>query len=70
MVELADSQNIIPLHEEAVGLSRETLATGRLRVKTVTRSRDELVNETVTTQEAQIERVPIWQICRLRSGDS
>jgi uncharacterized protein (TIGR02271 family) len=50
---------VVPLHEEAMDVSHETLTTGQVRIKTVTSSRDEFVNEMVITQEAQVERVPI-----------
>jgi uncharacterized protein (TIGR02271 family) len=54
-----DVENVVRLHEEALDVSRETLTTGRVRVETVTSTRDEFVNEMVTTHEAQVERVPI-----------
>jgi stress response protein YsnF len=60
-----DVRNVVPLHEEAMDVSHQTLTTGRVRIKTVTSTRDEHVNEMVTTHEAQVERVPIGRFIDL-----
>jgi uncharacterized protein (TIGR02271 family) len=54
-----DVENVVRLHEEALDVSHETLTTGRVRIKTMTSTRDEFVSEMVTTHEAQVDRVPI-----------
>lgn len=50
---------IVPVVEEqAVVLKRKKL-TGGVRVRTVTREHEEVVNEPVTTEEVELERIPL-----------
>jgi stress response protein YsnF len=50
---------VLPLYAEDVSVSRRRVATTVVRVATVTRSRNEIVDETLTHQRVEVERVPI-----------
>ena len=49
----------LPLYIEDVSVSRRRMATTVVRVATVTRLRNEIVDETLTHERVKIERVPI-----------
>jgi stress response protein YsnF len=50
------------LHAEQAEVTRETKLTGRVSVSTVTKSREELIDELLTHENVEIERVPIRQL--------
>ena len=50
---------IVPLHAEEVSISKEKLETGRVQVSTVTRDHEQLVDELLTNEHVEIERIPI-----------
>jgi stress response protein YsnF len=50
---------VLPLYAEDVSVSPRRVATTVVRVATVTRSRDELIDESLTHEGVEIERVPI-----------
>lgn len=50
---------IVPLHAEEISISKEKLETGRVQVSTVTRENEQLVDELLTNEHVEIERIPI-----------
>jgi stress response protein YsnF len=57
--ELSHDREVIPLVEErAVVLKRKKL-TGGMRVRTVVREDEEVIDEPLTTEEVEVERVPL-----------
>ena len=50
---------VVPLHAEDVIVARRSVAGDTIRVRTVTREREHLINETVTHETVAVERVPI-----------
>lgn len=50
---------VLRLWEEEVSFGRERVETGRLRVRTVTREREETVEVPLTREHIEVERVPI-----------
>jgi stress response protein YsnF len=61
-LESEGEEQVLPLHEEQVQVARHRRVTGRVSVSTVTRSRDELIDELLTNEHAEIERVVIRQL--------
>jgi stress response protein YsnF len=56
---LEQDREVVPLVEEqAVVLKRRKLTEG-VRVRTVTRERDEVVDEPLAVEEVEVERVPL-----------
>ena len=56
---LEHDREVIPVVEErAVVLKRKKL-TGGLRVRTVVRESEEVIDEPLTTEEVEVERVPV-----------
>jgi uncharacterized protein (TIGR02271 family) len=53
---------IIPLHAEQVSIGKRQVVTGRVGVSTVTRSREELVEQLLSKERVEIERVSIGQV--------
>jgi uncharacterized protein (TIGR02271 family) len=53
---------VIPLHAEEVSIGKKQVATGRVKVSTVTRSREELVEQLLRSERVEIERVPMGQV--------
>ncbi len=59
----SDSETIVvPLQAEALAVTRRQAVTGRVVVSTVTKQRSELVEEMLTGEHADIERVEIRQL--------
>jgi stress response protein YsnF len=57
--ELEHDREVIPVVEErAVVLKRKQL-TGGMRVRTVVREDEEVIDEPLTTEEVEVERVPL-----------
>jgi len=54
-----DDRVVVPLLSEELAVTKQKHDTGRVRVTTVTREREELVDELLAREEAQVERVPI-----------
>ena len=50
---------VVPLHAEDVIVARRSVAGDTIRVRTVTREREHLINETVTHGTVAVERVQI-----------
>jgi len=55
-------QEVIPLHEEQVSIGTRRVVTGRVKVATVTHSREELVEQLLRKERVEIERVPVGQV--------
>ena len=53
---------VLPLHAEAVQISRRTVERAVVRVATVTRERPQLLEETLRHERVEVERVPIGRI--------
>ncbi len=57
---LSESDTVtMPLHVEEIAVSRRQVAGDTVRVSTVTRQREHLIDEAVTHEQVEIERVPI-----------
>jgi stress response protein YsnF len=52
----------VPLSAEEAEVTRRSTVTGRVTVSTVTKARDEIIDELLTNEHAEIERVPIRQL--------
>ena len=50
---------IMPLHAEEISVTRRQVAGATVRATTVTRQQERLVDETLTHERVEIERVPI-----------
>ena len=50
---------VVPLHVENIAVSRRKTETSTVRIATVTRSRDHLVDEALTHERVEVEHVPI-----------
>jgi uncharacterized protein (TIGR02271 family) len=55
-------QVVIPLHAEEVSIGKKQVATGRVKVSTVTHSREELVQQLLQSERVEVERVPMGQV--------
>ena len=53
---------VIPLHAEEVSIGKKQVATGRVKVSTVTHSREELVEQLLQSERVEVERVPVGQV--------
>lgn len=53
---------VIPLHAEEVSIGKKQVATGRVKVSTVTHSREELVQQLLQSERVEVERVPMGQV--------
>jgi uncharacterized protein (TIGR02271 family) len=55
-------QVVIPLHAEEVSIGKKQVATGRVKVSTVTHSREELVQQLLQNERIEVERIPMGQV--------
>ena len=55
-------QIAIPLYAEEVSIGKRQVVTGRVKVSTVTHSREELVEQLLRKERVEVERVPVGQI--------
>ncbi len=53
---------VVPLFAEEVSIAKQTKVTGRVEVSTVTRQSDQVVDELLTLESVEIERVPVGHI--------
>ena len=53
---------VFPLSAEEAEVRRRRVVTGRVTVSTVTKARDEQIDELLTNEHAEVERVPIRQL--------
>lgn len=52
-------QMLVPLHGEEVSVSKRRVVTGRVKVATVTREHEQLLEEMLERDHIEIERTPI-----------
>ena len=55
-------QVVIPLHAEEVSIGTKQVATGHVKVSTVTNSRQQLVEQLLHSERVEVERVPMGQV--------
>jgi uncharacterized protein (TIGR02271 family) len=55
-------QTVIPLFEEQLAVTRQVIPTARVQVSRVTHSHEELVDELLSREKVEVERVPIDQL--------
>ena len=53
---------VIPVHAEQVSIGKRQVVTGRVKVSTVTHSREELVEQLLRKERVEVERVPVGQV--------
>ena len=56
---VGDDRIVVPLYAEEMSVTKEKRETGRVRVTTVTRQREELVNELLARERVEVETVSI-----------
>jgi uncharacterized protein (TIGR02271 family) len=54
-----EKQVVVPLHAEEFTVAKQQIVTGRARISTVTRRREELVEELLAHERVEIERTPV-----------
>ncbi len=52
-------QIVLPLHAEEVAVAKRRIVTGSVRISTVTREREQLVDEFLAREDVEIERRPV-----------
>lgn len=57
-----DDEIVLPLLVEEIAVAKERVVTGRVRVSTMTREREELVDELLAREDVQIERRPVGKL--------
>lgn len=55
-------QVVIPLHAEEVSVGKKQVATGRVKVSTVTHSRQQLIEQLLHSERVEVERVPVGKV--------
>ena len=53
---------VVPLHAEEVSITRRTVAGSTVRVATITHEREQRVDEALTHERVEVERVPIGRV--------
>jgi uncharacterized protein (TIGR02271 family) len=53
---------VLPLHKEAIAIDKQRVITGKVRVSTVTREREELVETFLAREDVEIERKPVGKL--------
>jgi stress response protein YsnF len=56
---LEQDREVIPLVEERAVILKRKKVTGGLRVRTVVRESEEVIDQPLTTEEIEVERVPV-----------
>jgi stress response protein YsnF len=57
-----EGEQILPLHSEEVAVSRRKVEGTVVRIATVTHTREAVVNEQLTHERVEIERVPVGRV--------
>ncbi|MBB3262666.1 uncharacterized protein (TIGR02271 family) [Azospirillum sp. OGB3] len=57
--ERAVSEEAVPLYEETLSVGKRTVETGRLRITTVVREREETVEQDLSSEAVEVLRVPV-----------
>jgi uncharacterized protein (TIGR02271 family) len=55
-------EQILPLYTEEISISRRKIEKAVIRVATITQTREELIDEQLTHERVEIERVPIGRM--------
>ena len=55
-------QVVISLHAEEVSVGKRQVATGHVMVSTVTRAREELVEQLLQSERVEVDRVPVGKV--------
>ena len=55
-------QIVIPLHAEEVSVGKKQVATGRVKVSTVTHSRQQIIEQLLQSERVEVERVPVGKV--------
>lgn len=55
-------QIVIPLHAEEVSVGKKQVATGRVKVSTVTHSRQQLIEQLLQSERVEVERIPVGKV--------
>ena len=55
------AETVIPLLAEEAAVSKQTVETGRVQVARTTHEREQVIDELLARQTAEIERIPIGQ---------
>ncbi len=58
---LEHDREVIPVVEERAVILKRKKLTGGMRVRTVVRENEEVIDEPLTTEEVEVERVPLGQ---------
>ncbi len=53
---------VIPLHAEEVSVGKKQVVTGRVKVSTVTHSRQQLIEQLLQSERVEVERVPVGKV--------
>jgi uncharacterized protein (TIGR02271 family) len=53
---------VLPLHGEALTVTRRKVETGRVHISTVTTTHDALVDELLAREQVEIERIPVGRV--------
>jgi stress response protein YsnF len=53
---------VVPLQAEQIEVARRSTVTGHVTVSTVTRAREEMIDELLTNEHAEVERIAIRQL--------
>lgn len=53
------SEEAVPLYEETLSVGKRTVETGRLRITTVVREREETVEQDLASEAVEVLRVPV-----------
>ena len=56
-----DRETVIPLFEEQLAVTRQMVPTARVQVSRVTHSHEEMVDESLSREKVEVERVAIGQ---------
>lgn len=56
---VGDDRIVVPLYAEEMSVTKENRETGRVRITTVTRQREELVDELLARERVEVETVAI-----------
>jgi uncharacterized protein (TIGR02271 family) len=58
----SEERIVVPLHEEEVSVTKRDVETGRVRVSTVTREHEQLIDELLSQETVEVERTPVSKL--------
>lgn len=53
---------VLPVYKEAIAIDKQRVITGKVRVSTITREREELVETFLAREDVEIERKPVGKL--------